>query len=133
MFLFRYLGLILVQEMGPHWKVFAASGAAVFATLADMVTPADAAWEDKTWKALLLAALVFVVKLLLQQQKEHKVDIKEQQALHKAEAMAREDRMIAAIEAASESSRKLVVLTEEQTNYFKTVTKTVVDERLGGR
>ena len=41
--------------------------------------------------------------------------------------------MSAASEAASESSRKLVVLTEEQTNYFKTVTKTVVDERLGGR
>jgi hypothetical protein len=112
--------LTLLQDWHEHWKAMLASGVASFAMLADIASEAKG-WEDVSLKVLLLVAVVFLVRLLLRQQTEHKV-----------ESAAREQRMLEALNRTADGMEALTALTQEQTDYFKSVVKSVVSERLQG-
>lgn len=87
-------------------------------------------WEDVSLKALLIAALVFVVRLLLKQQTEHKSEIRETWRLHKEEAEQREAKVVACMTAQSCKLEKLCELTEEQTEHYRSFVKAAVDAKL---
>ncbi len=115
--------------IATKWKAFAGCTAvAVLAAADSMVTPATL--EDYGLKGLLILALVFVVRLLLKQQAEHKQELQEQQTQHRAEASRREERMLQAMHAQAEGLDQLTTLTKEQTDYFKSVTRNIVDQHL---
>jgi signal transduction protein with GAF and PtsI domain len=103
------------------------------AWLADASTELNLQGVDEMGvKAMLAAALVYVGKLFLDAQKAHKAEMKETWDAHKKDAEAREAKYCAALESNSEQLGKLVNLTSEQTEYFKTVTRNIVDEKLKG-
>ena len=110
----------LLHDWHEHWKAMVASGVASFAMLADIASEAKG-WEDVSLKVLLLVAVVFLVRLLLRQQTEHKL-----------ESAAREQRMLDALNRTADGMEALTTLTQEQTDYFKSVVKSVVSERLQG-
>jgi hypothetical protein len=116
-FVMRFL-LSFAADWHEHWKAMVASSIAAFAMLADFATEAKG-WEDVSMKVLLLVAVVFLVRLVLKQQAEHKAD-----------SAAREQRMLEAINRAAEGMEKLTDLTKEQTDYYKAVTRNIVAERL---
>jgi hypothetical protein len=86
-------------------------------------------WEDVSLKALLIAALVFIGRLLLQQQREHKIEMREAWEAHKKDSADREERNHHAIANNTQCLAELASLTREQTDYFKAVTRNVVDEK----
>lgn len=88
--------------------------------------------EDWGLKGLLLIALGYAVNLLLSQQKEHKAEMKETWDLHKKDAETREAKLIKCIEESTKATVENAALTKEQTDYFKAVTRNVVDEKLKG-
>ena len=112
--------ITLLQDWHEHWKAMVASGVASCAMLADIASEAKG-WEDVSLKVLLLVAVVFLVRLLLRQQTEHKL-----------ENAAREQRMLEALSRTADGMEALTALTQEQTDYFKSVVKSVVSERLQG-
>ena len=110
--------ITVLQDWHEHWKAMLASGVAAFAMVADIAGNAKS-WEDVSLKVLLLIAVVFLVRLLLKQQADHK-----------AESTAREQRMLEALNRTPEGMEALTALIQEQTDYFKSVVKSVVSERL---
>jgi hypothetical protein len=116
-FVMRFL-LSFATDWHEHWKAMVASSVAAFTMLADFATEAKG-WEDVSLKVLLLGAVVFLVRHVLKQQAEHKAD-----------SAAREQRMLEAINRAAEGMEKLTDLTKEQTDYYKAVTRNIVAERL---
>ena len=110
--------IAVLHDWHQHWKAMMASAVAGFAMLADITREAKG-WEDVSLKVLLLIAVVFLVRLLLKQQEEHKV-----------ESAAREQRMLEALNRTAEGMEALTALIQEQTDYFKSVVKSVVSERL---
>lgn len=114
----RMLLIAVLQDWHEHGKAMLASGVAAFAMLADIASDAKS-WEDVSLKVLLLIAVVFLVRLLLKQQAEHK-----------AESVAREQRMLEALNRTAEGMEALTALIQEQTDYFKSVVRSVVNERL---
>lgn len=110
--------IAVLQDWHEHGKAMIASGVAAFAMVADIASEAKG-WEDVSLKVLLLVSVVFLVRLLLRQQAEHK-----------AESAAREQRMLEALNRTAEGMEALTVLIQEQTDYFKSVVKSVVSERL---
>lgn len=99
------------------------------ALLADMSAEAKG-WEDVGFKAALGLALIFVVRLLLKQQQDHKAEMRDTWTAHITETNHREDRLHQAMEARTTALDKLVTLTEEQTDYFRTVTRGIVNQHL---
>lgn len=114
----RMLLIAVLQDWHEHGKAMMASGVAAFAMLADIASDAKN-WEDVSLKVLLLIAVVFLVRLLLKQQAEHKT-----------ESAAREQRMLETLNRTAEGMEALTALIQEQTDYFKSVVKNVVSERL---
>lgn len=118
--------------IATKWKALAGCTAvAVLAAADSVVTPATL--EDYGLKGLLIISLIFVVRLLLRQQADHKVELREQQAQHREEASRREERMLQAIHAQVEGLEQLTLLTKEQTDYFKSVTRNILDQHLHSR
>ena len=122
-----------------HLKLALASVVGLVAALTDVAADVHG-WEDVSLKVLLILALIFIGRLFLQQQQDHKADVKDHKgevekiwAAHKEDAEKREIKYLAAIEANKQCLQQLVALTEEQTIYFKTVTRTVVDEKLNNK
>lgn len=110
-------------------KLAIASAIALGAAVTD-ATANPQGWEDISLKALLIGALVFVVRLLLKQQSDHKTEIKETWAAYKEEAVKREEKVVACMTAQSEKLGKLCELTEEQTEHYRTFVKAAVDAKL---
>lgn len=118
--------------ISTHLKMFASCMLITALVLADMgVTPQSA--EDYTLKGLLICALLYVSRLLLIQQDAHKADMKEIAKLHKEDCVQRENKLQSCIEAQTHSMSELTTLTREQTDYFKTVTRNIVDDRLNSK
>jgi len=135
--------MTFLQDVSFHTKVILATITGVSAMLADAANEAKG-WEDLGLKTALTLALIFVVKLLLDQQKLHKQELKEiwdahkaemkaMRAEHKEEAAKREDRMVKAIEVQVISMNEVRDLTRDQTEYFKTVTRNIVYEKIHGK
>jgi hypothetical protein len=114
----RMLLMVVMHDWQEHGKAMMASGVAAFAMVGDIAAEAKG-WEDVSLKVLLLIAVVFLVRLLLKQQAEYK-----------AETVAREQRMLEALNRTVEGMEALTGLIQEQTDYFKSVVKHVVSERL---
>jgi len=88
-------------------------------------------WEDMGLKGLLIFAVIFVGKLFLDAQRTHKTEMQTTWDAHKKDAQEREEMLLAALKANSKGLEELTALTKEQTDYFKTVTRVVVSEKLG--
>lgn len=94
-------------------------------------------WEDLSLKVLLLIALVYIGRLYLQQQKDHKSEVADYRreivdtwAAHKRDVEEREDKMNAALLAAREDMAILIGLTKEQTDHYKSVTRKLIEDRI---
>jgi len=111
----------LFSDLPDYWKLSIAALTGLGAFFAD-ASPEIRGWEELGMKGLLIAALVFVVKLLLRQQAEHK-----------EETGKREERLLAHIEKSTIIQSELLEATKRQTGYFETVTRNIVNERLGER
>lgn len=110
--------------IAAKWKIFGGCLAMVVFGVADtQVTPASL--EDYTLKGLLLLALVFVVRLLLKQQEDHKKEMDSLRSKH-------EEMLKGVIEKNTESNERVCEQAEEQTRYFREVTKGIVDEKING-
>lgn len=113
-------------------KLFVSCLVAVGCVLADAGTT-PGSYEDMTLKTILVIALVFVVRLLLKQQEEHKAERAKDAETHLTAATAREEKMLTAMQRQSDAMERVAELTQEQTDYFKTVTRGLVDERLASK
>lgn len=124
-------------------KLLGAAIVAIVAAAGEAVSEAKS-WEDLTFKAALGIALIFVTHRLLTEQAERKAERESTWAAHKAEMKAmleahqktsdeREDRAHAALAANTEKLGEIAGLTKEQTDYFKTVTRNIIDDRLKTR
>jgi len=122
--------LALLHDLSPHWKILLASVVAASAAVADVLTDAKG-WSELPLPVILGCALVFVFHLMLKQQAEHKEERAASNAAQQASAEKREERMVAAMSAQAEALEKVAALTEEQTTYFKTVTRNIVDQHIG--
>jgi hypothetical protein len=101
------------------------------AGIADATKTLDAnGWEELGLKGLLLFAVYYIGRLFLDANKAHKAEMQSTWEAHKAEAATRESKLVNAIEANSKGLSELTALTKEQTDYFKTVTRNIVDEKL---
>lgn len=100
-------------------------------------------WEDVGLKALLLVALYLVVREYLSQQTTHKAEIKSTWDMHRAEIKElldqhkkdvelREMAMEESIRSNTEALSILTGLTKEQTDYYKAVTRNIVEEKMKG-
>lgn len=117
--------------LAANWKLASGGLAVILLAAADAVTPPQSI-EDYSIKALMGVVIIFVVRLLLTQQKEHKQELKEERLQHRAESAVREDKMVNAMTKQAEAMERMAEQTEEQTTYFKTVTRGIVDEHLKG-
>lgn len=90
------------------------------AAIADTQFPVSSV-EDYTAKGLLGIACVVLYRLLMKSQ----ADAKDMRDKH-------EDKLMGVIEANTKSNERVCELAEEQSNYFKTVTRHIVDEKLKG-
>lgn len=112
------------------WK-FAATIAAIGGIwIADETLTRPQSIEDWGLKGLLMLTVGFLVRLLLKQQDEHKTERAKDAETHLADAKAREDKMVTAMTKQSETLDEVAKNSKEQLDYFKTVTRTIVDERL---
>lgn len=120
-------------------KFVLASSVGLIAAVTDVAADVHG-WEDVSLKAILIAAVIFIGRLFLQQQqqqreqaREHKEELEKTWEAHKQDAEKREVKYCTALDANSKCLTELVVLTREQTDYFKAVTRDVVNEKLKGR
>lgn len=89
-------------------------------------------WEEFGLKGILLACVVTIGKLFLEAQKTHKAEIQATWEAHKKDVEVREAKLHQCIGDNTQCLRELTTLTKEQTEYFKAVTRNVVNEKLNG-
>lgn len=100
-------------------------------------------WEEAGLKGLLILAVIFIGKLFLEAQRTHKAEIEKVWENHKAEIAAtkeahkqaaelRESRLVTCLSENTKCLTELTALTKDQTDYFKAVTRNVVNEKLNG-
>lgn len=110
--------------IAANWKLASGGLAVIILAAADVVTPPQSI-EDYSIKALMGVVIIFMVRLLLTQQKEHKQEMKDERDKH-------ELRMETVIKENTTSNQQVVKMADEQMTYFKTVTRSIVDEHLRG-
>lgn len=86
--------------------------------------------EDLGVKAIFGGALIWCVRLLLAQQAEHKKEVRDIWQAHKAEYSVTLANATLTTEANTKALNDLTAITKEQTDYFKTVTRSIVDEKI---
>jgi hypothetical protein len=101
------------------------------AWLAD-TSPDIKGWEESTLKGLLILAVISIGKLFLDAQKNHKAEIQATWEAHKKDVEIREAKLHQCIGDNTKCLAELTSLTKEQTEYFKAVTRNVVNEKLTG-
>jgi hypothetical protein len=89
-------------------------------------------WEESTLKGLLILAVISIGKLFLDAQKNHKAEIQATWEAHKKDVEIREAKLHQCIGDNTKCLAELTSLTKEQTEYFKAVTRNVVNEKLTG-
>jgi len=89
-------------------------------------------WEEASLKVLLIGAVICIGKLFLEAQKTHKAEIQATWEAHKKDIEIREAKLQQCIGDNTKCLTELSALTKEQTDYFKAVTRTVVNEKLNG-
>lgn len=112
-------------------KLLAAAGIALVALVTDSAAKdAMTPWEDIGLKGLLIGTLIFVVRLLLKQQAEHKSEMRETWKMHKAETEQREAKVVSCLTAQTDKLTKLCDLTEEQTEHYRSFVKAAIDAKM---
>lgn len=101
-----------------NWKVAVGSFGALGSFLADVATEISG-YENIGTKALLLGAVVYLVRTLQKEREEAKL-----------EAKAREDKMSSTIEANTKAMEALKTETAQQTQYFQNVIKVIVEKEV---
>jgi hypothetical protein len=117
--------------IAANWKLAVGGVALILIGAADM-TVAPQTLEDYGLKGLLLITVIFLVRQLLKSQIEHKQEMKEERANHQATTAQREEKMVTALNKQADASDRMAAQIEEQTTYFKTVTRNIVDQHLHG-
>lgn len=109
---------------------------AVVAAVGDMASQSKS-WEDITFKAALGIALIFVTHQLLKEQAErkadwaaHKAEMKAMMEAHQRSGDEREVKAQVALTANTDALREIVASNKEQTEFFKGVTRGLVEERI---
>lgn len=110
-------------------KIMFAATIGFFAVIAEAAAELKG-WEDLSLKVLLIGAVIYLIRTQSQERKEHKAELHEAWDLHKKESDEREAKTTDVMAANTKALSELTKITEEQTTYFKTVTRTIVDERL---
>lgn len=110
-------------------KIALAASLGFFALIAEAATELKG-WEDLSLKALLIGAVIYLIRTQAQDRKEHKAELHEAWTQQKKESDEREAKSTEVMIANTKALAELTKITEEQTTYFKTVTRTIVDERL---
>lgn len=110
--------------LAANWKLATGGLAVVILAAADMAAPPQSI-EDYSIKAMMGAVIIFLVRLLLKQQAEHKQELKEERTQH-------QEKVVSSMNKQAEALERVADLTEEQTTYFKTVTRGIVDEHIKG-
>lgn len=110
--------------LAANWKLASGGVAVVLLAAADVMTPPQSI-EDYSIKAMMAVVIVFLVRLLLKQQAEHKQEMKEERTQH-------QEKVVVAMEKQAVALEKMATQTEEQTTYFKTVTRNIVDQHIQG-
>lgn len=124
------------HELQAQTKVIAATLLAGVALLAD-ATDAMGPWklfDEMTVKVAFGGAAWILWKVLQKERAEHKIELQKERAEHKVEMTTlrerHETRMETVIKENTASNKAVVEKAEEQVNYFKTMTRHVMDERL---
>ena len=112
-------------------KLTVAGSMGFAAWLAD-TSPDIKGWEESTLKGLLILAVISIGKLFLDAQKNHKAEIQATWEAHKKDVEIREAKLHQCIGDNTKCLSELTSLTKEQTEYFKAVTRSVVNEKLTG-
>lgn len=89
-------------------------------------------WEEAGLKGLLILAVIFIGRLFLEAQKTHKAEIQATWDVHKKDVEVREAKLHQCIADNTKCLTELTALTREQTDYFKSVTRNLVNEKLNG-
>jgi hypothetical protein len=121
----------IFQHATFELKLALASVVGGIALLADMANEFRG-WEDVGLKGILIAAVIFIGRLYLKQQADHKQERKEDWDAHKKDREAAENAYRQVMEANSSLLKEIKAATEEQTVYFKTVTRNLVEQHLKG-
>jgi len=90
-------------------------------------------WEELGLKGLLLFAVFYIGRLFLDCQKTHKAEIQATWEAHKKDVETREAKLLQCMGDNTRCLNELSALTKEQTDYFKTVTRNLVNEKLTGK
>jgi hypothetical protein len=99
------------------------------AFLADLMSDTKG-WDEMTLKVVLGVALIYISRLFLQSQKDHKQEMQVMQNNHKLESRQREDSMRESVDRQASCLERLVDLTQEQVDHFRTFVKTAVDDKM---
>jgi hypothetical protein len=114
-------------------KLTLAAMVGITAWLADTSQELDIkGWEELGLKAILLFAVIFIGRLFLDAKREHKAEIQATWDAHKKDVEIREAKLQQCIGDNTKCLTELTALTKEQTEYFKAVTRNVVNEKLNG-
>lgn len=113
-------------------KIISAAFVAVSSLFAQISTDLRGI-EDLGVKAIFGGALIWCVRLLLAQQAEHKKEVRDIWIEHKRESDERESRSAERTDANTKALNELTLITKEQTDYFKTVTRTIVEDRINAK
>ena len=84
--------------------------------------------EDLGLKAILIAALIYIGRLYLTQQREHKQEMRDLISVHQSDSDEREHKVTTVMQAMISGLGELTALTREQTEYFRAFTKRIVEE-----
>lgn len=101
-------------------KLFLASGVALAAIIADVTASPEPPWESYTLKGILVAAVIYLVR-----------ELSAERANNKIENKLREERMLSAMEDMSDGHKELVTATKQQTQYFESIAKTLIERGMG--
>lgn len=102
-----------------HLKLIVTSAFAGGLYLAQLAADLPPGWEDKTMKGLLIAAILYLVRQLAMQRTDDKAD-----------ALKREEKMVAALDKNSATLAGVIDATHEQTSYFRDVAKNMIDAQI---
>lgn len=107
--------LAWLDVVAPNGKLMLAALFATFGTLLGEIPANFGEWENLSLKVILLIAVVWLVRQNLKERAENLIEMGK-----RTEAIDRQTEAIA----------NLARLTEEQTNYFKSYIRNVMNERL---
>jgi hypothetical protein len=104
------------------YKLVIASGVALAAFIADVTANPEPPWESYTLKGILVLAVIYLGRELAAERANNKLD-----------HQLREERMIKSMEQMTDGHKELVTATKEQTKWFESIAKELIQRGLGER